>query len=206
MADNQRDLKSFNLGAYFNEGHTVADFNPKYAPMSEIRREDFVLKNGLWQASWSNKKHTDEVPEYMQDFVKELAQSGYYDWFTQIYGQFTQRTVALYKWDTDTQVDWRSDASMGSFLSTFVFLGEGIGFETAGEFRVGSCDADAEGGQVPDTLKEMPSTTPIHGRAVTLYNMNPTVVYAQDPMLKKQEMYVVALYLGYIENTLMRAT
>lgn len=204
MEDHQRDLKPFDLGSYFNNGHTVTELDLEPALLKSLRADSFEKKNGMEQAAWSSKSHTDELPEYIQDFARELAQSGYYDWFTKIYGDFTQRTVAVYKWNQNSKIDWRSDASMGAFLSSFIFVGDSLVEGDGASLNVGICDSDPDGNQILNTKIDVATIQGTNGKMVTLYNMNPTVVHEITALENPKELYVVAVYLGYIENTLMK--
>src|SRR6478736_4455284 len=140
-------MEPFNLTQYFLEGFTVTRIaNGDVTPLlAQVEAENFVQttaipmesnlkaswdgatlpKHPLWDAaagSMQFQAHKSSVPYFLSESAGDLAQSGYYEWFTKIYGQFTQRTVMVNKWERGSGMGWFLNPKLGVFLQSILFL------------------------------------------------------------------------------------
>ncbi len=124
-------MNEFNLTQYFLEGYTTCAFDKAEVDpiLEQVRKQEFVRAGNRNHAAWDKSVgqldragHFNEVPEFLRDAASEVAQSGYFQWFTKIYGQFTQRTVFLNKWEKGDSLDWFLRPSLGVFVHNILVL------------------------------------------------------------------------------------
>jgi hypothetical protein len=189
-----------NLTDYFHRGYTVVDLSDDLAPILEsLKNQTWVDKNGVIKPEWDNHSHLNKPCEALYDAVRDFSQSGYYSWFTKIYGGFTQRTVMARKWSGQS-TDWFNESRLGSFNANILFLGSG---EPSVALEIGQADCD-EDGRMCGRPENISTIYPKHGRLVTLYNINPCVVRRFIHQPGNGEWYSLNFYLGFIENTMLR--
>lgn len=212
-------MSDFNLTQYFLEGSTSCFLDKKIVdPLLEhVRKETFIPTEGsLWfntkYVSWDKSKgtldragHFNEVPSYLKDAAGELAQSDYFQWFTRIYGQFTQRTVFLHKWTRGDELGWFLRPSLGVFIHNVLVLSHDLhSDDEGGQLYVGMCDSDPDGKPIEKTELDIASHVPAHGLLLSLYSMNPNVLLRISQLKTDKEFYTIHFGFGYVENTIMR--
>jgi hypothetical protein len=209
-------MNEFNLTQYFLEGYTSCVFDKAEVDplLVEVRKQNFIRAGLHKYADWDKslgeidkRGHFNEVPEFLRDAASEVAQSGYFQWFTKIYGQFTQRTVFLNQWEKGDSLDWFLRPSLGVFTHNILILShELFSDEDGGQLTVGMCDSDENGNPVQGTEMDIASIVPSHGTMLTLYSMNPNVLFRISQLKTDKELYTIHFCFGYVENTLMRGT
>jgi hypothetical protein len=188
------------LTSYFHKGYTIADLgNEADGILEDLRKQNWVESNNLLKPEWDKHSHLNKPTDYLYDAVRDFSQSGYYSWFTKIYGGFTQRTIMARKW-TGQNTDWFNESRLGSFNANILFVGEG---DPSIMLEIGNVDCD-EDGRISGEVESLEAIYPKHGRLVTLYNINPCVVRRFLGKPSHGEWYTLHFYLGFIENTLLR--
>ena len=190
----------FDLTSYFHKGYTVVDLGSEADPiLAELKKQNWVEKEGLVKPEWDNHSHHNRPSEFLYDAVQDFAVSGYYSWFTKIYGGFTQRTVMARKW-SGQHTNWFNETRLGVFNANLLFLGEG---DPTFTFEIGQADCD-DFGRIAGPAENAEVIIPKHGRLVTIYSINPCVVRRFVAQASQGEWYTLQFYLGFIENTMMR--
>lgn len=209
-------MNEFNLTQYFLEGWTACSFDKgDVDPILErVRKETFLPAESHKYASWDKSKgtidragHFSEVPEYLRDAAADVALSGYFQWFTRIYGNFTQRTVFLNKWEKGSKLDWFLRPSLGVFIHNILVLAPDMFTDqNGGDLVLGMCDSSEDGSPIKGTELDLSSIVPSHGTMISLYSMNPNVLFRINQLKTDKELYTVHFCFGYVENTIMRGT
>jgi len=188
------------LTSYFHKGYTVTDLGSDVdGILADMRNQNWVEKDDLLKPDWDNHSHLNKATDYLYDAVRDFSQSGYYSWFTKIYGGFTQRTIMARKW-TGQSTNWFNESRLGAFNANILFLGKG---DPTVSLQIGQADCD-ENGRIEGVIENVSTIHPKHGTLVTLYNINPCVVRRFLNEENTGEWYTLHFYLGFIENTLLR--
>ena len=190
----------FNLTSYFHKGYTVVDLGEEAdGVLEDLKKQTWCEKNGLLKPEWDNHSHLNKPSEYLYDAVRDASESGYYSWFTKIYGGFTQRTIMARKW-SGQGTDWFNESRLGSFNANILFVGEG---DPSVMLEIGQADCD-ENGRICGPAENTEIIYPKHGRLVTIYNINPCIVRKFIGRASEGGWYTLHFYLGFIENTMLR--
>lgn len=211
-------MDKMNLSDYFHKGYTttflsdVEELIPFLKTQNwhkvENSYQEFADKNTFeipLSADWDFKSHQNKVPEILYESLKDLASSGYYDWFTQIYGNFTQITVMLTKMERGVGYEWYQDTKLGAFNGNLLVITPDTFDESdGGQISIGICDSTPSGKPMTDTIISLEHFVPKNGLMVTNYNINPNVIRKISPLNCDKELYILHFYFGYVENTLMK--
>lgn len=193
-------MLEFDLTSYFHKGYTVVDLGSEAdGVLEDLKRQSWVEKDGLLKPDWDKHSHHNKPSEYLYDAVHDFATSGYYSWFTKIYGGFTQRTVMARKW-TGQSTDWFNETRLGVFNANILFVGDG---DPNCLFEIGQADCD-DSGRMSGPIENSEVIYPKHGRLVTIYSINPCVVRRFLGRASQGNWYTLQFYLGFIENTVLR--
>jgi len=217
-------MDKFNLTDYFHQGYTKTRVDLKYADraLELMRAQEYVTRDykthlgkqliaSSWgvdplSPTWDLKSHMNATPDEIQELAGDLAQSGYYDWFTGIYGHYTQRTVMGTKYEYGQSLGWHVECCLGTFNANYLVLtGDQFEDSDGGQIEVGICDSDSNGDPIEGSDLELEKIPVTHGTLVTVYNINPNTIRRVKPLVTGKELYILHFYFGYLENTINRA-
>jgi hypothetical protein len=211
-------MDKMNLSDYFHKGYTSTNIPDVEELLPFLRSQKWHTVENNYQefaegntfnlplsADWDFKSHQNKIPSSLYEAIKDLASSGYYEWFTQIYGNFTQITVMLTKMEKGSGYDWYQDTKLGAFNGNLLFITPEVFDESdGGEISLGICDSSPTGKPLSDTVIPLEHFIPTNGLMITNYNINPNVIRKINPLKTDKELYILHFYLGYVENTLMK--
>lgn len=142
-------------------------------------------------------------PDEFQSFWSELASSQYYSYFTNIYGEFTQRFMLAHKYEIGQGLGWHHDLTDSTWFNNILFLGDDDFTEEDGGFLgIADCRIDIDGFPMEGTIRNLRNVAPKHGTLVTMNNMHPRLLHRVEPLSRPKNRYTLSCQFGYIENVI----
>lgn len=216
----------FDLERFWRDGYTVTKIDRDIADelLSGIEAQSYVdepdayeLDNPAsvslaksWEGirhpqapDWDKKSPFNTGPDLFKEFWSEVAFSEYFEWFTQLYGNFTQQSVMVHKYMRNEGMGWHYDVPDATMALNILYLTrDTFTEEDGGYLGVGHCSVDSEGVPVADSVIEVERVLPNHGTLVTLNNMNPKILHRVQKLVAPKSRFSLVCQFGYIGNVL----
>jgi Rps23 Pro-64 3,4-dihydroxylase Tpa1-like proline 4-hydroxylase len=206
------DSKQFDIEGYFTRGYTttqvdldVSDYLLECAKREHFREESKLSPTSPLLPPWDSL-HRDtklnEPPPYISEFWNRIATHSYYEFFHQIYGEFSQLNMMLQKYVRGTKLGWHQDVHEGVHITNILYLSEHEFTESDGGYlRLGKWNLDEKYWGINDSVLEIDRVMPRHGTLVSICNLIPTFCHNVAQVVSDHERYSLICRFGYAENT-----
>lgn len=153
--------------------------------------------------AWDKKSPFNSSPEIFDEFWQSLAFSDYFKWFTQLYGNFTHKTVMVHKYMKQEGMGWHYDVTDSTLTLNILYLTrDTFTHSDGGYLGIGHCNVTPEGTPIKESVREVDRILPNHGVMVTINNMNPKVLHRVEKLVAAKSRYSLVCQFGYIGNVL----
>jgi hypothetical protein len=217
-------MPELDLNNYFKYGYSVSSIpkewadtllqwmdSEQYAKEADeygLDNPSSVALSDSWQGvrhpeapDWDKKQAFCATPKHWKEFWQKFSESEYFDWWRNLYGDFTFRHVMAHKYVKSDGMGWHYDVKDASFMINLIYLSRDTWtIDDGGYIELGHCNVTDRGIPIHGTVQSITKIPPNHGTIVTMTNMNPSILHRVEKLKTDKVRYVAVCQLGYIGN------
>jgi len=205
------------LNSFFRKGYAVTRVSQATADflLTCVENQPFVEGDGYyasesfgaplisrWEAPFIIPAENKTAPNALNTFWMEAAQSPYFSWFRETFGDFSQGCPMINYFRQGDGMVWHTDGLDGTFMTNCLYLTKDIfDLEDGGYLGVGR-------GEWMDTSKPIQSFNKIltnHGVLVSINNLDCSNLHRVEKLLSDKQRLTLLFHFGYAEHTVTKA-